>query len=284
MKYSQPKHVLAGFYAEQPDDRVPELVHAGEQWVPTHFLIRYHAHDVWEFYFQISGETSWESPERTYRLASGSFLAVPPNVYHKMHEYPKAKHHFFFAAIDLTTVFARHPELKALGRENAIVYIPHGESLFAPFSQLIREVSLSLSHRAIGLRLMLDFLVVEASRLFEQATNTTALVGSHPAVLRAKELLDHQPCRRWRLADLANISGLSPSHLAERFSKDVGMPPHQYLLQVRVERAKELLLQSNVRITDLALELGFSSSQHFASTFKRLTGTTARSYRNESGR
>jgi AraC-like DNA-binding protein len=71
---------------------------------------------------------------------------------------------------------------------------------------------------------------------------------------------------------------MSPTHLAELFTRDVGVPPRQYLLQVRIERAKQYLTQRSVAITALGLELGFSSSQHFAATFKRLTGKSPREY------
>jgi AraC family transcriptional regulator len=71
---------------------------------------------------------------------------------------------------------------------------------------------------------------------------------------------------------------MSPTHLAELFTRDVGVPPRQYLLQVRIERAKHYLTQRSVPITALGLELGFSSSQHFAATFKRITGKTPRDF------
>ena len=102
--------------------------------------------------------------------------------------------------------------------------------------------------------------------------------SAHPAVVRVKELLDHQCQRSWRLADLARVAGLSATHLAELFTRDVGLPPRKYLLQVRIERAKQYLPQKTIPITTLALELGFSSSQHFAAVFKRLTDATPREY------
>jgi AraC-like DNA-binding protein len=125
--------------------------------------------------------------------------------------------------------------------------------------------------------------VLEAARLLERAT-PLSLVTLHPAVAHARELLDWQPQRRWTLFDLARLTGLSPSHLAERFTRDVGVPPHRYLMQSRIERAREMLRDSDVPVTQLAVELGFSSSQHFATAFRKLTGTTASDYRARSRR
>ena len=280
-RYSRPPDLLAGFHADRPDAAVPELVHVGEQWASRRLLVTSHSHAVWEFYLQISGESRWDAPGETYTLAPGGFFAAPPGIPHHMHERPGDKHHFFFAAVDLSAVCARLPALAPVWRQENIVFRPRGEALTAPFRQLIREVSLALPERAVGMRLALDALVLEASRLAGAEGPGTAhsLTLRHPAVLRAKELLDHQPERPWGLPALAHLAGVSAHHLVECFSREVGVSPHQYLLSVRVRLAQEMLAGSDIPITDLALELGFSSSQHFAATFKRLTGETAQGYR-----
>lgn len=277
--YDRPHGLLAGFIATAPESAVSELVHIGEQWAPSTFFIPDHAHDVWEFYMQIGGESRWDAENETYTLKAGDFFAVAPHVPHQMHERAKARHHFFFAAIDLKAVFARHQALGALWENRSVAFFSRAESLMTPFRQLVREVSLLSPQRETGIRLSLDYLVVEASRLCDSRTQSASLVLGHPAVARAKDLLERQPNRPWTLLDLSRTTGLSPSHLADRFSREIGLPPHRYLLQVRLERARELLRDCDISIRDLALELGFSSSQHFAAAFKRATGKTAGEYR-----
>lgn len=278
--YSHPPGLLAGFHASLPDPAVPELHHIGEQWASPRFSIPVHTHSVWEFYLQISGKTHWDGCGRTYSLLPGGFFAVPPHILHRMHDRPQDKHHFFFAALDLAPILARLPNAAGCWQQDSIVFVPSGERLLAPFRQLIREVSLTLPHRPTGIRLALDALALEATRLFDApATGPNSLVLRHPAAHQAKELMDHQPALDWRLADLARLSGISAHHLVECFTREVGVPPHRYLLAVRLDRAKEMLTGSDISITELALELGFCSSQHFAATFKRLTGETAQRYR-----
>lgn len=279
MPYTRPAGVLAGFHTDLPDPAVPELRHVGEQWAPRAFRISDHTHDTWEFYLQAAGETHWEGAGRAYTLAPAAFLAVPPGVRHHLCDPVVARHHFFFAGLDLAAVLSRQPELASLWARAEIVHVPRGEFLLPPFRQLIREVSLDLPRRAAGMRLALDALVVEASRLRDRPQRTASLVAIHPAALRARELLDAGPGHPWRLADLAGRVGLSPQHLAECFTRDVGQPPHRYLMQVRMERAREMLARSDITVTDLALELGFSSSQHFAAAFKKATGQTAQQHR-----
>jgi AraC family transcriptional regulator len=286
-KYYRPRGLLAGFHAQEPESAVPELVHIGEQWAPGAFYIKEHAHEVWEFYVQVSGESLWDAPpsqgksrrDATYELRPGCFFAVAPGVRHKMHDHAPGKHHFYFAAVNLDEVLARHAPLRELWHGRRVVFCENGENLIAPFRQLVREVSLEMPQRALGIRLALDGLVLEASRLLDESSTHNAPMLGHPAVARVKQLLDSQPQRNWTLKELAHETGLSPNHLAERFADEIGVPPRRYLLQRRIERAQELLRLSDIPVTDLAMELGFSSSQHFASAFRKTTGTTASQFR-----
>lgn len=283
MKILHPKGVLAGFHFDKPEAGVSELHFCGEHWAMPEWFIGEHQHPVWEFYFQLAGVSEWAGPTESYLLKPSGLLVVGPGVRHRMVKRVRQKHHYYYAAIDLEAVFVRHSALRLLWRNHSVVYRPNAEAVGTPFGQLIREVALAQPHRSAGLRLALDALVVEASRSLSTAAGQS-LIEAHPAVVRVKELLDHQCQQPWRLADLARVAGLSPTHLAELFTRDVGVPPRQYLLQVRVERAKQYLTQKTIPITTLAIELGFSSSQHFAATFKRLTGQTPRDYCRQNSR
>jgi AraC-like DNA-binding protein len=106
----------------------------------------------------------------------------------------------------------------------------------------------------------------------------------HPAVLRVKQLLDQRFHERWTLRRLADQVGLAPAYLAELFVSQLGQPPHRYLNERRIDRARQLLESSDLTITALAFSLGFSSSQHFARVFRQLTGTTPTAYRHSGGR
>ena len=81
------------------------------------------------------------------------------------------------------------------------------------------------------------------------------------------------------LPQLAEVSRMSESYFKIVFSRETGMPPGHYVLQRRIERAKDLLQTSTQSITKIAIEGGFASSQHFATVFKRITGLTPRSFR-----
>jgi len=81
------------------------------------------------------------------------------------------------------------------------------------------------------------------------------------------------------LSALAKAVALSPGHFAHAFRQAAGVTPHRYVVERRVERAKELLRQSDLPITEIADRIGCSSHSHFSVLFHRVTGLTPRQFR-----
>ena len=85
--------------------------------------------------------------------------------------------------------------------------------------------------------------------------------------------------RKLSLAEIARVINISPPYLSSLFKRTIGVSPHQYVIQQRVERAKLLLLKTNLAIADIALEVGFSNQSHLTRHFKRLLGVTPQQVR-----
>ena len=81
------------------------------------------------------------------------------------------------------------------------------------------------------------------------------------------------------LDDLLAETRLSQSSLAFKFKQLVGLPPHAFLIACRIRRAKELLERTDRTVLEIASELKFSSSQHFATRFKQETGFSPNAWR-----
>jgi AraC family transcriptional regulator len=82
-----------------------------------------------------------------------------------------------------------------------------------------------------------------------------------------------------KLADLAGSIGMSQFHFSHLFKQSIGISPYQYLLQQRIERAKQLLKQTDRSIVDIALGCGFNSHSHLSKQFRQLAGMTPKAYR-----
>ena len=90
----------------------------------------------------------------------------------------------------------------------------------------------------------------------------------------AKSYLATRLTERVTLEDVAEAIAVSPFHLARIFQAQTGVPLHRYLMQLRLRVALERLGEGNCDLTELALELGYSSHSHFTDAFKREFGRT----------
>lgn len=90
----------------------------------------------------------------------------------------------------------------------------------------------------------------------------------------AKEIMTHQMSRRLSVARIAAECSLSRSHFSRAFKKSTGVSPRDWLLHIRLERAKVLLLERQLSIADISLECGFADQSHFTRVFTRIAGET----------
>ncbi|HHT17247.1 MAG TPA: AraC family transcriptional regulator [Papillibacter sp.] len=81
------------------------------------------------------------------------------------------------------------------------------------------------------------------------------------------------------ISDICNLIYLSPGHFKRVFKQQTGRTPHQYLMDIRLERSQELLRQTEHSIEDVAKECGFINAGHFAVAFKRRTQLSPSEYR-----
>lgn len=96
---------------------------------------------------------------------------------------------------------------------------------------------------------------------------------------RATEFVQSQLHRSIRLDELAGAVDLSVSQLASLFRRALGQPPHRFIINLRVARARELLATSDLPLAEIALACGFSHQEHMTRIFRREIGLTPAAYR-----
>jgi AraC-like DNA-binding protein len=79
---------------------------------------------------------------------------------------------------------------------------------------------------------------------------------------------------RIRLSEVARECGLSVSHFARSFKTSFGTSTHQWLMQHRIDRAKQLMSQTNMSLIDIAIQSGFNDQAAFTRTFHQLVGVS----------
>lgn len=96
------------------------------------------------------------------------------------------------------------------------------------------------------------------------------------------EYIENHPDEQIYISELATKAGLSISRLKTKFKQEIGIPPAEYILRCKIEQAKQLLSQNQMSITQIAFALNFSSSQYFATVFKRFAQMTPTEYLKQS--
>lgn len=115
---------------------------------------------------------------------------------------------------------------------------------------------------------------------FRPACAAPVMQGLAPARLRrVLDFIDDRLDNDITIKALAQTACLSPFHFARAFKVAVGRPPHRYVHEKRIERAKALLIGSDQPLAEIALCCGFSSQSNFSRAFRQATGTAPGRYR-----
>lgn len=148
---------------------------------------------------------------------------------------------------------------------------------------LIRQLHVVLEQSTSTLERESHFISTLAQLIARHADGRPRLRSApigHQAVRRAREYIDAHYTKNITLDQLASITSLSPFHLTRIFRQMVGLPPHLYLTQVRIEQAKTLLTRG-WPVAHVAVETGFFDQSHFTKRFKRIVGVTPGQYLNQ---
>ncbi|WP_110988938.1 helix-turn-helix domain-containing protein [Acaryochloris thomasi] len=189
--------------------------------------------------------------------------------------------------IQLTTQFLQSVARETLEQDcDHIELVPTFQVRNSQMEAISMMLHTEYQRDASGNRLYLDSLanILAVNLLRNYATKRPQLSvydGGLPPrqIQQVLDYVDAHIDSEIRLADLAQLLDMSQFHFSRLFKQSVGRSPHQYLIQQRVERAKQLLKQSDRRIVDIALDCGFNSHSHLSKQFRQLTGVTPQAFR-----
>jgi AraC family transcriptional regulator len=150
------------------------------------------------------------------------------------------------------------------------------------FTTLVAELETS----GIGSNLLVDSLKTTlAIHLLRNYCTTLPRLSSYADGLSAaklalvKDYINTHLDLNLKLTELSAIAQISPYHFLRLFKKSLGITPHQYILQQRIDRAKYLLKSSSLDISEIALRVGFCDSSHLTRCFKSILSKTPSQWR-----
>lgn len=168
-----------------------------------------------------------------------------------------------------------HDFVKALGitPENPITHI----SLYNELNDIMERIYLSANDISLSSKLFVTGLIYEFFSILVQNSNLDAKkINSVKTALR---IIDYNYSSPISIEQIANRLSLNTSYFSRIFTGQVGASPKQYLLNKRMERAKELLTVTNASIFEISNSVGYEDQFYFCRIFKKYTGLSPIEYR-----
>lgn len=240
-----------------------------------------HAHETYTFGLIESGIEEFEYGGQVLRAGPGAIALLDPEVVHTGHAATSAgwSYRVLYPEVSVVAEVAEQ-----LGWRRGTPGFPQTVLYDSRSAALLRRAHQAAEH---GDRLASSTLLTTALAGLLTAHANVGTARTPPPVRRAPasvatvaELLEDRLLDPPPLAELAELTGLSQFALLRAFRAETGLPPHAYLNQVRVRRARTLLDQG-VQPADVAFATGFADQPHLTRHFKRVVGVPPGAYQRE---
>lgn len=157
----------------------------------------------------------------------------------------------------------------------------HDETIRWLMEKLHHELVDQREPSLLCIRGLAQALAVHLVRHYRDPQDAVRRSNALPAykLRRVIEAMDAQLAEDFSLAQLARIAELSEYHFSRMFKRATGLSPSQYFIDLRMARARRLLIETQRSVIDIGLEVGYSSPSHFSLVFRRAVGVTPSTYR-----
>ena len=235
-----------------------------------------HSHGDYQLCYSPNFPGEYRYRGESHAVPVGSLSVIHPGEIHSAHD-PRDRE----ILAEYRMVYVKHPVFQRVAAEIAgherglpsfptpVVLDKHLARSFLRMHTVLEGSASALEKDSRLLSVLSEFVVRWASERLSPKR-----FGNEPrAVGLAREYLEDDPAGSISLEELSRIANLSPYHLCRVFKKEVGIPPHAYQINVRLDRAKDLLLKGWT-ISEVVRQTGFYDQSHFTHSFKRLVGVT----------
>lgn len=273
---------------------VPFVVKAIDRVLDEDWFMEPNIHDHFELVYMKRGEAVFLIESSQVKLGPNNVVLIKPNRTHKL--LVKSKGGCEFIVLSFRLVDMENTGISKTSMEDFIDFV-EGEQTGACLALKVgqRNEMVQLLNRIVDERnskspdsdFLIHLLVMELFVHLSRALRIEWENSMKDKTPKLKELikisvnyisLNYE--QDLTLGDIANYIYLSPSYFAKVFREEMKQSPINYLLRLRIEKAKELLAKTDMMIGDIALDVGFSNHQRFNEIFRKFTKMTPTTYRN----
>src|SRR5215203_5966745 len=244
------------------------------------------------FYYVVDGKFEWVIDQQTYILYPGDFAIILPG-----QVFGGEKDFLDIGTISWLCIQSTQLDRKGkmvIGKWSSISENENrtiGQILIlnnSPVLSRLKEAGIILQNmqqeilsQEVGyitrVNQLIDELFILVARQLTRQNNSRR--DFPQTFLKLEQSLRDNLSHQWTVEEMAALVGLGHTAFSERVKNFTGFSPLNYLINIRISEAIKLLKRQDVNVTDIALDVGFYSSQHFATTFKKLTGYTPSQFR-----
>jgi AraC-like DNA-binding protein len=227
------------------------------------FYVNFHRHECFELVYYINGSGSTTIDGHTYRYSPNTFSIMIPGAYHDQ------KHDKKTEVIYIGFTYSQQP----FEIHNSLYCDLPTESILNAMKFMKTEFVGRCKYSDIKLDSLLKSLLVDVGRTMDETVN-------REHVFAYIEMFIQENCgQKIDMRNLAQLSGYSYNRFRYLFKESTGQSPIEYILIQRINKAKRLLMQTQMGISDIAQECGFYDHSQFSHIFKRIEGITPYKYK-----
>lgn len=251
-------------------------------------------HETFEMVYIKSGDGVFEIGGQNVTVGSNDIVIIKPNQSHKLSVDSEDGCDFivlYFKFIDQSDHALSEVSLGDFinfvsGKESGSfikLKVSQKNDIIVLLNRILKEqVSDQLGSELLNYLMLMELFVLISRALKAEWENS--IKNKSPKIKElmqsAIQFVHNNFEREISITDIAKYVFLSPSYFTRAFKEDTGLSPMQYLLNIRIKRACELLQETDQKIGEIALSVGFSNQQRFNDMFKKQTNMTPMQYRN----
>ena len=252
-----------------------------------------HSHEFSELFIILGGRGTHVAEGYEHPVAAGDVFFLQPGQEHYLKDTEDSRG--YCVMFDADRLPLPSSELRKLPGYQAVFILEPSHRRRHEFRSHLRLRRNQLAHLERLVKAMERECIDKASgyspMLFGQLVELIVFLARHYAKIEAKEgrallllggilgELESDCSRLWRLEEIVRRSGMSASYLSRVFREATGYTPIEYLIQMRVRKAMELLRSTSSSVTEIAASVGFTDANYFSRRFKTVAGVSPTSYR-----
>jgi AraC-like DNA-binding protein/mannose-6-phosphate isomerase-like protein (cupin superfamily) len=263
---------------------LPELIMLGYDRFQEASPLVIHKHErSYEYVFVDSGKVTWEVDGQLITSHTGQIFHTRPGEWHRARlNFIEPCRIWWLILLDPSehVGWLNLPDEERMEIHNQLQKLPR----IIPVDIRVRELFTKLRdiiehYEPLSSCRIRHYVLDIILQMLHPSSNRQISFDLQKAMFTLAETVQAAPEKRWTNKDLANQIGVSESHFYRLFHLMYGQSPANYIDRLRIELSCQILLQKEISITTVAMDLGYKTSQHFATVFKKYMGLSPSQWR-----